>query len=113
MAKNIDIIAKRLHAKVVGKVPDTGGGAFGASRLAAIVTRLRSRLQPSQGERPGRPTDPSWTHHPKIPMTEETRQKLTKLAEQLSDQTRKITPMQLAAQLLEDAVAHLDATTTD
>lgn len=110
MAKNIDNIARRLQAKVAGQVPDTGGGAFGASRLAHIVAQLRSRLQPSQGERPGRPTDASWTHHPKIPMTEDTRQRLTKLAEQLSDQTRKITPMQLAAQLLEDAVAQLEAT---
>ena len=37
MAKNIEKIAAGLGAKVVGRVPDTGGGAFGAARLARIV----------------------------------------------------------------------------
>ena len=44
-------------AKVVARVPQTGGGAFGAARLAAIVERLQARLMPGQGKRPGRPTD--------------------------------------------------------
>jgi hypothetical protein len=57
--KNIDKIAKLLGAKVGGQVPDTGGGAFGAARLAEIVATLQSRLRPSQGKRSGRPTDPT------------------------------------------------------
>ncbi len=51
MAKNIRRLADRLGAKVVGHVPDVGGGAFGAARLAAIVETLRSRLVPGQGRR--------------------------------------------------------------
>ena len=50
MAKNVNKIAEALGATVVGEVPDTGGGAFGMSRLAAI---LRTRLEPGQGRRPG------------------------------------------------------------
>src|SRR2546421_96650 len=55
MAKNVNKIAEALGATVIGEVPDTGGGAFGMSRLAAI---LRTRLEPGQGRRPGRPSDP-------------------------------------------------------
>ena len=36
MAKNIKSIADRLGAKIVGQVPNTGGGAFGAARLARM-----------------------------------------------------------------------------
>ena len=41
--KDIDKIAQEMGAKVVGKVPDTGGGAFGAARLAAAVSSLKGR----------------------------------------------------------------------
>ena len=37
MATNIKRIAGRLGAKVVGQVPDVGGGAFGAAPLAVGV----------------------------------------------------------------------------
>jgi hypothetical protein len=107
MAHNIDAIAGKLGAKVVGRVPDTGGGAFGAARLARAVATLQSRLQPAQGLRPGRPTDPTWVESPKIPMSEETARKLARLAERASSSGRKVSPMQMAAQLLEDAVAGL------
>ena len=77
MAKNIEKIAAGLGAKVVGKVPHTGGGAFGAARLAHIVATIQGRLEPGQGLRPGRPTDASWVRHPKVPMSDATRQRLT------------------------------------
>lgn len=35
-------IAKRLGAKVVAQVPATGGGAFGAARLAHLVAALQT-----------------------------------------------------------------------
>src|SRR5947209_4530441 len=105
MAKNIEKIAAGLGAQVVGKVPDTGGGAFGAARLAYIVQSIQARLVPGQGHRPGRPTDASWVRHPKVPMSDETRQRLAVLAEQSSTASRKVSPMQVAAQILEDAVA--------
>ncbi len=101
MAKNVQEIARRLDATVVDEVPDVGGGAFGAARLARI---LQARLQPSRGQRPGRPTDPSWALHPKVPMSEDTMRKLTELADQVSTSERQVSPMQVAAQLLEDSL---------
>jgi len=67
MAKDIDKIAARLGAKVVCRVPDVGGGAFGMARLAGIMAALQARLQPGRGQRSGRPTDANWVHHPKVP----------------------------------------------
>ena len=104
MAKNIDKIATGLGARIVAKVPDTGGGAFGAARLAHIVATIQARLEPGQGIRPGRPTDASWVRHPKVPMSDATRERLTRLAEQSSTGGRKVSPMQIAAQILEDAL---------
>src|SRR5438105_13053013 len=105
MAKNIEKIAAGLGAEVVGKVPHTGGGAFGAARLAHIVQTIQARLVPGQGRRPGRPTDATWVRHPKVPMSDATRQRLARLAEQTSAGGRKVSPMQIAAQILEDALA--------
>jgi hypothetical protein len=105
MAKNIQQIADRLGASVVGQVPDTGGGAFGAARLAQIVESLQTRLVPGQGLRTGRPTDANWVRRPKVPMSRATEQRLVRLAERASIGKRKVSPMQLAAQILEDALA--------
>lgn len=107
MAANVQRIADRLGAKVVAQVPETGGGAFGAARLAQIVVALQARLVPAEGKRTGRPTDAIWVHHPKIPMSEATERRLIRLADRASAQGRKVSPMQLAAQILEDAVAAL------
>jgi hypothetical protein len=107
MARNIQSIADKLGAKVVGQVPETGGGAFGAARLARVVAALQSRLEPGQGVRAGRPTDPTWVEHPKVPMSEATFHKLARLAERASTEDRKVSPMQMAAQLLEEAVSDL------
>ena len=105
MAKNIQEIAAGLGVEVVGQMPETGGGAFGATRLARIVETMQARLLPGQGIRPGRPTDASWVRHPKVPMSEATRQRLSRLAEQSSRGGRKVSPMQIAARILEDALA--------
>lgn len=109
MAKNVEKIAALLGATVVEELPDTGGGAFGAARLGHLAAALQARLTPTVGQRPGRPTDPSWVHHSKIPMSEETRQKLNRLADLASTPERQVSPMQVAAQLLEEAVAHCSA----
>jgi len=101
MAKNMNQIAKKLGASVVGKVPDTGSGAFGMARLGRILTK---RLQPSQGRRPGRLSDPNWVVQAKVPMSQQTKARLTALAEKLSGKGRRISPMQVAAQLLEESV---------
>jgi hypothetical protein len=113
MAKNVEKVASLLGATVVGPVPETGGGAFGAARLAQIVTSLSERLEPGQGRRPGRPTDANWTRHPKVPMSEATVQKLTRLAELASTAERRVSPMQIAARLLEEAVSQCPAAATD
>ena len=107
MAKNIDKIAAGLGAKVVAQVSETGAGAFGAARLARIVETIQARLVPGQGLRPGRPTDASWVRHPKVPMSDATRQQLDVLAERFSTDGRKISPMQIAAQIIEDALTGL------
>ncbi len=107
MAKNIEEIANRLGAKVIARVPDTGGGAFGAVRLAHIISELQSRLLPGRGRRAGRPTDSTWELRPKVPMTRATERRLARLAEQASESGRKVTPMQMAARILEEALSGL------
>jgi hypothetical protein len=104
MARNIKEIADRLGAEIVAQVPETGGGTFGAARLARIVDQLQTRLRPGQGVRAGRPTVASWDRHPKVPMSRATEQRLIRLAEKASSGKRKVSPMQLAAQILEDAL---------
>lgn len=101
MSEQTKRIAKKLGATIVARFPETGGGAFGAARLAA----LRSRLQPKIGLRPGRPTDDSWNLRRKIPLSASTLRKLEQLAAQASDARRKVSPMQVAAQLLEQSVS--------
>ena len=94
-------IAARLGAKHVGQLPDIGGGAFGMARLAAT---LKERLQPVQSRRSGRPSEVRWVLSAKVPMSRETENQLVLLADQLSTPERRISPMQLAAQLLEETL---------
>jgi hypothetical protein len=105
MAKNRERLAELLGANIVGQVPVAGGGAFGMARLAHV---LHARLTPSQGERPGRPSDASWVVRPKIPMSRATQTKLKKLAKRVSSDGRRVSPMQVAAHILEDAIAQVD-----
>ena len=90
---------------MIGKLPATGGGAFGAARVARIVEMMQARLKPGQSRRPGRPTDANRVRHPKVPMSEASRQRLARLAEESSRSGRKVSPMQIAAQILEDALS--------
>ena len=105
MAKNVKKIAKALGAKIGEQVPDTGGGAYGMARLTAI---LSSRLEPIQGMRPGRPSDPSWVYSRKVPMSEEPFERLEEIAEAVSTEQRRVSPMQVAAQLLELSIDRVD-----
>jgi hypothetical protein len=107
MPKDPQEFADLLGAKIVGEVPDVGGGPFGMARLAHI---MHQRLTPSQGERPGRPTDSTWASRPKVPMSEVTRQRLVAIAEAMSTPERQVSPMQVAAQLLEEAVTRVPVT---
>jgi hypothetical protein len=78
---------------------------FGAARLARIVENLQSRLVPGQGKRAGRPTDANWVHHPKVPMSDATGRRLRVLEERASASGRKVSAMQIAARILEEALA--------
>lgn len=108
MAIDPQEFAQMLGAEIVGEVPDVGGGPFGMARLAHI---MHERLTPSRGERPGRPTNPNWSTRCKVPMSEATLARLTELAEEMSTAERKVSPMQVAAQLLEEAVGRVGAST--
>ena len=66
---------------------------------------IRKRLEPSRGQRPGRPSDPLWVVQRKVSMMESTLQQLEQIASQISDDTRRVSPMQIAAVLLEEAVS--------
>lgn len=104
MDRRIARLAKNLGAKHVGTVPDVSGGAFGMARLAKL---MHARLAPGSGKRPGRPTNDNWTEHRKVPMSTETLASLRQLSASLSNEERKVSPMQLAAQLLEVSVLQI------
>ncbi|MEM9754043.1 MAG: hypothetical protein AAF916_11760 [Planctomycetota bacterium] len=105
MAKKTKQIAEKLGATIKGKLATgPGGGAFGAARITALAAEFQARLQPGTGERPGRPTDPSWNQYGRLPMSESTAAKLKDMADAVSENGRKVTPMQVAARLVEKAL---------
>lgn len=94
---DVNNIAKRLGGEVRGEVKP-GAGYFGALALAAEVEqRFRS---PAGG---GWATDPNWTKQRLVRLRPETLDRLSRLAQYLSDQGQRLAPMQLAALLLEKA----------
>lgn len=82
-------------------------GTWVSTPLENFGERLRSRLAPGQGERPGRPSDPTWIVQRKLSMNEETLTTLERIAELLSTEERRVSPMQVAALLVEDAAEQL------
>jgi hypothetical protein len=90
---DMDKIAKRLGAERRGKI-EARGGYFGALQLAAEVA-ARFRV-PENG---GRATDPSWSEQRLVRLSPQTLEQLEKLAEEA-----QVSPMQVAALLLEHAV---------
>jgi hypothetical protein len=102
MAENIERLAAKLGASIEGQVSEYSAGAFGIAKLAE---ELRGRLEPGSGRRQGRPTDRAWTRRPKVPMAPETEARLRALARLLSAEDRKVSPMQVAAEILEKATA--------
>jgi hypothetical protein len=102
MSRNVKKFAKALGAEIKDPVPEYSAGAFGAAKLARV---MQDRLVPSSGKRPGRPTAAGWTKRPKVPMAPETESRLKELARMMSDERRRVSPMQVAGQLLEEATA--------
>lgn len=76
-------------------------------KIGQLSDSLQARLTPGVGQRHGRPTDASWVQRPKVPMSEETVRRLRHLADMTSSSERRISPMQVAAQILEVAVCEL------
>lgn len=76
----------------------------GKRSIQLFARVLRERLAPSRGQRPGRPRDPELVLQRKVSMSEETYHQLGILAAQVSDHKRKVSPMQVAALLLEEGV---------
>lgn len=76
---------------------------LGTDTLETLGARLRQRLEPGRGERPGRPSDPSWTIQRKLSMNEQTLALLEQAADAVSNDERRVSPMQIAALLIEDA----------
>ena len=97
---DMDRIAEGLGAKRRGNV-DAGDGYFGAMQLVAEV-QARFRV-PSRG---GRATNPEWSMRRLVGLSPETLARLEELARSASEAgDTPIEPMQLAALLLEKAVA--------
>lgn len=86
---------------VTKRVKHSNSTSSQPSCLDRLSKSLKCRLQPSEGARPGRPSDPTWNQYGKLPMSDETAQLLGDLASHLSSEDRKISPMQVAAHLLE------------
>lgn len=100
---DLDKVAQGLGAVREGYVYPTGG-YFGAAQLVSDVQeRFRA---PARG---GRSTDPEWTERRLIPVTPETLLRLERLAERISARGTTVTAFQVAALLLEKAVADSEA----
>jgi hypothetical protein len=94
-------IAKRLGATHVAPVAISDAGAFGMAHLALT---LKTRLDP-RGNRHG--TAVGWILSSRVPISAETERLLIALAEKLSTDQRRVDPMQLAAEILEQSVQRL------
>jgi hypothetical protein len=80
-----------------------GGRGFGGAQLAAeIQARFRA---PATG---GRSTDPSWSEKRLVSLAPQTLQRLSCLSEAMSERGVIVSPLQIAALLLERAVAEAD-----
>jgi len=50
-------IANSMGARVIGRIPETGPGAFSAIRVLRLTAELRERLRPGSEERKHLPAD--------------------------------------------------------
>lgn len=107
MAKKRKQLARLLGAKIVGE------GAWRRRRRLWHGPPRPDHARPPDAES-GRPPRPAHQRRlqfrPKVPMSKTTQRKLKRLAQQASRAGRKVSAMQLAAQLLEDAVASVEET---
>lgn len=93
-AARVRRISEALGASVV--IP-LGRRSLGPMGIMALLPMITSRLV----SRGGRPTDPSWTVRRLVPFSAETWGRLADQARRLSTPSRRLTPAQLAAILIE------------
>jgi len=86
------------------RVRRAGHGPFGVLALSADIA---ARLRPGAGERPGRPTDPTWELRRLVGFRRETWKALGEIADRTSTAGRRISPAQVAAVLIEEGVERL------
>jgi len=99
---DVDKIAKGLGAERRGRV-SASGGYFGAMQL---VADLEARFRVPKGG--GRPTVPGWTTKRILPLSEDSLRRLERLAKRIGEMKQvHLEPMQVAALLLETAIANI------
>ncbi len=104
MADEMDDLAKRLGAKIVGQVPDAGGGAPAAAWLAKIY---QARMREIGGQQSGEPTAQVTVRVLEVPVSETVVQALKELAQRVNTRTgRAVTPAEVATGLLSGATLH-------
>jgi hypothetical protein len=95
---DLDAIARHLVAERRGSVRGRSG-YFGAEQMAAEV---RDRFQAPKGG--GRATDPVWTERRLVPLSRPTLDRLQHLCGRMHVHGVTISPLQMAALLLEHAI---------
>jgi len=95
-------IAEALGASQVVELPRVPEGPLDT---LALTQGLRERLQPGQGRRPDRPTNPNWTLRRQVPFSEETWARLEEVARAASTPERQVSPAQVAAEIIEHTLA--------
>ena len=96
-------IAAGLGASRVVDVAQTSIG--GPLDMLALRLELNERLQSSGG----RPTDPSWKVSRQVPFKEESWSQLQDIAAEVGASGKRVGPAQVAALLVENSLAELDA----
>jgi hypothetical protein len=88
-----------MGGRVVGDAPAVDGSAFGMAQLAGFI---HSQMTPQADPNP----PPAGSiEQLQVPLTRTAREALEKLAIEASTPDRSVTPMELAARLLEAAIA--------
>ncbi len=105
MSREIERIAEALNASAVTTgLEEAGPLTAGAMLASRDWFDRRPRKLTSSG---GRPTNPQWTLRRQVPLAPETWEALKALAGRLSAPHERFGPGQVAAFLLEDAVAEV------
>lgn len=97
--KDIEEIAKLLGAKIVGELPDVGGGALAAMQHAEFYRRRMQEVR-AQTAQANPPQEESVPKSLELGVDNATYQALQFLAEAMSGPTHAISPHQLATGLI-------------